>query len=192
MTTWATIPLKYLLEKPLQRGFSITQKMQSPDGFRVIRTSDIDEYGQLDPADAILTNVPYPREALQGDLLVATDVPGRSLVYYAALHGPCCFSGSIVRVDLDDRMNPHYLQAFLQTAIFRRELRQSNEHTTISMTWLATLPVPVPPIDQQVRIVEQVREYDQHHREMLAKQQQMLSLLGEHRVAKMTANVLGL
>lgn len=79
----------------------------------------------------------------------------------------CVHQNHIIRVRCGDSIEPTYLCSFINSVVGRRYLSVSGNTTsglnTISTGVVGNLPVPIPPLDQQVRfaqIVKAVRELE--------------------------------
>jgi type I restriction enzyme S subunit len=132
-------------------------------GIRFIRITDIDSSGQLGGASPAYVDAKLPdleRFMLSaGDLLIARSgaTAGKSLLF-RGLPEPAVFAGYLIRFKARvDRVLPEYLGHFLQSPLywgFIRKTARAVAQPNVNARELASLPVPLPPVAEQQRIVE--------------------------------------
>ncbi len=104
-----------------------------------------------------------------GDILVVRtngnkDYVGRSAVF--DLDGEYLFASYLIRLRLQtEKLNPHYVVAFLATPFGRREIgrnsRTSAGQYNISSTGLRAIRIPVPPLSRQLKFLDQYEQWRQ-------------------------------
>lgn len=90
------------------------------------------------------------------------------------------------------RLRPRYLLQVLRsmTPEYRR-LTMGSTHQTIYMPDIAEFTVPLPPLDEQDRIVDYIEEESQRLGKLTDKLRRHIELLGEYRTALISAAVTG-
>ncbi len=95
---------------------------------------------------------------------------------------------------IGDLLLPEYLKLLLETGAAKRYFQLSSVGSTmenLNTEILLALPVLVPPIDAQARMVSVIEESRMHNSELDAKLNRSVELLTEHRQALITAAVTG-
>jgi type I restriction enzyme S subunit len=101
-----------------------------------------------------------------GDVLVVRTNGNKNYVGRCAvfdLQEEFLFASYLIRLRLDQRLNPHYLVAYLGTPTGRREIdrttRTSAGQYNISASGLASIQIPVPPLAKQLKFVDQYAQW---------------------------------
>lgn len=104
-----------------------------------------------------------------GDILVVRtngnkDYVGRSAVF--DLEGEYLFASYLIRLRLQtEKLNPHYVVAFLTTPFGRREIdrnsRTSAGQYNISSAGLRAIRIPIPPLSKQLKFLDQYEQWRQ-------------------------------
>ena len=137
----ATISLPYLRVANVQDGHIDTTEMKTV----AVRVEEISQF-QLQAGDVVMTE--------GGDI-------GESLARHVwnGSISPCLHQNHIFRVRARRaRLNPHYLAAVIAAEYGKRYFMRIAKRTTnlasINKTRLRAFPVPLPPLDEQERIIE--------------------------------------
>lgn len=98
--------------------------------------------------------------------------------------------------EIADGLNPSYLHAVLRSAPYFDQYRlYTRSNTTfdrrIKQNDLDNLPLPIPPIDEQLAIVEHIKEQTARIDTLIAKAQEHIAFAKERRAALITAAVTG-
>ena len=155
--------IKLLTTKP-QYGAS----EQAVDGdpntdFRYIRITDIDDYGNLlddDWKSAEETDLKYLLE--EDDVLFArSGSTGRAFVYKSKL-GKAIFAGYLIRFKFDpEKVNSSFVFHYTLTKIYKlwvHSVQRTTVQANINSKEFQSLEIPLPPLDVQNRIVEEVNK----------------------------------
>jgi type I restriction enzyme S subunit len=160
---WITAPLAKV-SKVFDDGDWIESKDQSEDGIRLVQTGNVGEGVFKDRRDKarFISEATFKRlncsEVQPGDILISRlpDPVGRACVVPDTgdkmITAVDC---TIVRPD-DDRIDPSFLIYYSQTANYLRDIEQRCTGTTrkrISRKSLGQISIPLPPLDEQKRIV---------------------------------------
>ncbi len=163
-TPYPLTPLgKLLIEKP-QYGANERAVDGNPEtDIRYIRITDIDDYGNLlddwKTAEAI-----QPKYLLEeNDVLFArSGSVGRAFVYKIEL-GRAIFAGYLIRFKLDStRINPLFILYYSLTKIYKlwvQSIQRTAAQPNINSREFQSLEIPLPPLDVQNRIVEEVDKH---------------------------------
>jgi type I restriction enzyme S subunit len=162
---WATVPLSEVTESQVY-GTSAKASTE-PDGVPVLRMGNING-GKLD-----LTNLKY-LPAKHPDVLKLTLEPGdvlfnrtnspelvgKSAVFTADKR--MTFASYLIRVRLTERCDPHWAALVINGPPGRRYVAsvrsQQVGQANVNGSKLAALPLPLPPLEEQRRIVAEVEE----------------------------------
>lgn len=154
-----------------QYGANVRAVPSSGGTVRYVRITDIDEWGRLrrnswvEPESENLND--YLLE--DGDILLARSgaTVGKSYVY-STEDGPCVFAGYLIRFRLDRRVvEPRYLAYYLQTREYWswiRAIKRVAAQPNVNGAEYASLPLPIPPLSEQRRIVEILDQADRLRR----------------------------
>ncbi len=157
---WQLTRLKYVRSGCLLYGSSEPASRDSR-GPRLIRITDIDDDGTLREASpqSLEPDLARPYLLRDGDLLLARSgaTVGKA-VRYRTEWGSACFASYLIRVRPDQRkIRPDFLRYYTQSHAFRQEVRLATVQSTIanvSAERYANIPIPLPPLEEQSRIVE--------------------------------------
>ncbi|HQR58764.1 MAG TPA: restriction endonuclease subunit S [Azonexus sp.] len=137
--------------------------MKEGQGVRFVRITDIDEHCELRSDGAAY--VPTSTENLDsyllesGDLLIARSgaTAGKSLLF-KGLDEPAVFAGYLIRFKLDtSRALPDFVGYFFKSNIYWNYINATKRvaaQPNVNAKELASLPVPLPPLPEQCRIVD--------------------------------------
>ncbi|MFZ1642466.1 MAG: restriction endonuclease subunit S [Candidatus Contendobacter sp.] len=168
---WLVAPLRSISEQGPQYGANLRAVPPSGKGIRYVRITDIDDLGQLRPDSLVEPDGNDFENYLlsDGDLLLARSgaTVGKSYRHVSE-NGQCAFAGYLIRFRLNSCVaNSRYLSYYLQTSTYWNWV-QAKKHVAaqpnISGAEYASLPVPLPPLREQHRIVEILDEADRLRR----------------------------
>ena len=159
---WATVEH---LSQLIQYGTSVKASADA-SGIPVLRMGNIQD-GELDfsdlkylPADDPDTRKTSLRD---GDLLFnrtnSAELVGKSAVYKER-HPPACFASYLIRVSFPLDVSPDYICTFINSQQGKRYIAQVRNQqvgqANVNGTKLAAMPIPLPPVSEQRRIVAEV------------------------------------
>jgi type I restriction enzyme, S subunit len=158
--TFTDTRLKHLCADAGQYGLNVSALDYSSGGYRLIRTSDIDETGRLRPRDgAVFVDVHLDKrhELSAGDLLLSrSGTIGRALLL-GELEEPSTYAGYLVRF----RPRPHTDSRFLAYVAASKGFQAAIEADAVTSTIqnfnaerYANISVLAPPLDEQRRIAD--------------------------------------
>jgi type I restriction enzyme S subunit len=162
---WTAVPLEDIAE--FQYGYTATA-MKEDAGPRFLRITDISDYGKI-----IWEKVPYceiRKEEIQkyklmdGDILVARigATTGKACMIKEAPE--TVFGSYLIRILLDkDRCCPEYVYYFTNTSPYWSQINANKEGKLkkgVSASFLKTLKIPLPPIDEQKEVAHMLNAVD--------------------------------
>lgn len=161
---WDVRALKRACKRSSLYGANIPAEQYTPNGVRFLRTTDINDMGELRPNGVFIPEklaVGYLLD--DGDFLVSrSGTVGRAFVHQTSLHGPCAYAGYLVRFVLNQNdLMPDYLWFLTKSSAFLSFLKSVSITSTIENVngeKYANMPIALPPIDQQVEILATVRD----------------------------------
>lgn len=162
---WATVDQ---LSSRIQYGTS-SKASANASGIPVLRMGNIRD-GNLDFAD--LKYIPAEGVEAQktflnpGDLLFnrtnSADLVGKSAVFHKQ-HPPCCFASYLIRVVFIHGSSPDYACFYINSqygrAYIGRVRSQQVGQANVNGTKLAAMPLPLPTLPEQLRIVSEVERH---------------------------------
>lgn len=158
--TWVETRLKHLCVDAGQYGLNISAQDYASSGYRLIRTSDIDETSRLRSRDgAVFVDVPLgPRhEVRDGDLLLSrSGTIGRALLL-EALEEPSTYAGYLVRFRPLASTEPRFMAYLAASSGFQAAIMADAVTSTIqnfNAERYANITVLVPPLEEQRRIAD--------------------------------------
>jgi type I restriction enzyme S subunit len=158
--SWTSTRLKYLCIDAGQYGLNVAADDYASSGYRLIRTSDIDENGHLRPSDnAVFVNVRLePRHELRtGDLLLSrSGTIGRAMLL-GKLTEPCTYAGYLVRFRPAADTEPRFLAYLAASHVFKGAIESDAITSTIqnfNAERYANISFAVPPIHEQRRVAD--------------------------------------
>ena len=163
-TSYPLISLRELLTTKPQYGASERAINGDPNtDFRYIRITDIDDYGNLLNDDWQTAEEIDPKYLLEeNDVLFArSGSAGRAFVY-KSIFGQSIFAGYLIRFKFDpDKVNPLFVFHYTLTKIYKlwvHSVQRTTVQANINSKEFQSLEIPLPPLDVQNRIVEEVNE----------------------------------
>ena len=192
------VPLRRLLAEPPQYGASESGELGEPDWPRYIRITDLNADGSLRNDDVRRLPLKVARSYLlrDGDLLIARSgaTVGKAFIYRSSM-GPCCFAGYLIRFRFDPhKLRPELAALWTRTSSYWGQIREASLQATIenvSAERYKDLLVPVLPMTDQVRLIEEVEQRRPVQERMRSRLDRQLRLIAERRQALITAAVTG-
>ncbi len=149
-------------------GANVSKADFDPALPRYVRITDISNQGTLIPTSlASISHEAAKGYCLnEGDLLFARSgaTVGKSLLYQSH-YGPCAFAGYLIRFRLDPaKIDPYFARNIVQSAEYWdwiATVQRAQAQPNINAQEYATLPLMLPPLDEQRRIAEVLRSVDE-------------------------------
>lgn len=158
---WEAKKLKYVLATPLQYGANEAGDDYDDENPRYIRITDISEENTLKEEGklSLRADLAKPYILKEGDVLFARSgaTVGKTF-YYTTNYGPAAFAGYLIKADTNrEKLNPKFL--FYTTLGVGYENWKNTVFTqatiqNIGADKYATLPVTLPPIEEQSTLIE--------------------------------------
>ena len=185
---WHVRRLKTLCTRSALYGANVAATSYTTKGVRFLRTTDINEDGQLGSEGVFV-----PKELVQDYLLINDDILisrsgtiGRSFLYSRRVHGRCAYAGYLVRFVPATVVLPKYVFLFTKTRAFAGFLRVMAISSTIENVngeKYANAPLPLPPPSEQAAIVRFLDHADRRIRRYIRAKQKLIALLEEQKQA---------
>lgn len=182
------IALKFICNDFSKYGANLSAENYSSDGSRFIRTSDIDEDGKLS-VDGVYIDEDLALEykLKKGDFLLSrSGTLGRGYLYNE-LDGNCSYAGYLIKYSLNELIvNPKFIFYCTKTSQFNGWLNYSVIEATIGNIngeKYANLPLPIPSIEQQNKIVHYLDREIAKIDALIEKKTKLIALLEEKKKA---------
>jgi type I restriction enzyme, S subunit len=193
---WDVVPLKHRCIRSALYGANIPGEDYAPDGVRFLRTTDIDDFGRLQPGGVFIE----PEQARgyvldDGDILLSrSGTIGRAFVYSAQRDPKSAYAGYLVRFVPSSRLNPVFVFYFTKTTAFRDWLDTQVIASTIGNVngqKYAQCPLPLPARPEQDAIVDFLNRETAKIDTLVAKVGTATQRMREYRSSLITMAILG-
>ena len=171
-TSYSLTPLREFLTVKPQYGASERAVNGDPNtDCRYIRITDLDDYGNLLDDDWQTAEEIDLKYLLQeNDVLFArSGSVGRAFVY-KSIFGQSIFAGYLIRFKFNpDKVNPSFVFHYTLTKIYKLwvySVQRTTVQANINSKEFQSLEIPLPPLDVQNRIVEEVNKRLAHIEEL--------------------------
>jgi type I restriction enzyme, S subunit len=186
---WRVKPLKHACTKWGLYGANESAETYTSQGVRFLRTTDIDDRGELVEERSVFVD-----EALVTDYLLSTGdfllsrsgTLGRALHYRSARHGKCAYAGYLVRFVPTAELDSQFAFYFTKSAPFQQWLATTAIQSTIGNIngkKYGSLPLPLPERAHQRSIASFLDEVTKKLETLITKKKQLIRLLRERRFA---------
>ncbi len=193
---WECSSLKHFLSQPLQYGANESAESTNPDWPRYIRITDIDEYGNLRDETFKSLDPDKAKDYLleKGDVLFARSgaTVGKTYIFnedYAA-----CFAGYLIKAKCGKKLLPQFLFLYTNTLQYENWKNSVFIQATIQNIGAdkySLLPIVVPSIEEQQKIIEYVNTKLGKLDRVLADIQSQISDLKAYKSSIITEAVTG-
>lgn len=191
------ISLRGLVLEPIAAGADETSDPSNPAGWpRFVRTTDIMSLTQLDPDKRVTADPGATGDAmLARNDLVATRAGTIGKAYIHLSDEPASYAGYLVRIRPDPtRVVPMFLGYWSQSRHYTDQIAVGAVKSTIenfSASKYRATRVPVPPLNEQQRVVSRLDERIAKIDKLIAETEHFIELSRERRAALITAAVTG-
>ena len=195
---WVLNRLKQNLKKPMMYGANESAEDENPEHPRYIRITDMRQDGSLKDSTfkSLKPNIAAPYILDDGDVLLARSgaTVGKSFIQ-SSKFGACCFAGYLIKVSVNRRLLlPEFLYYVTNSHFYWEYIAGSQIQATIqnvSAEKYANLPIPLPPIEEQQKIIVELEKTLSKLNSIADEVQSSIKLLKEHRSALISAAVTG-
>ena len=184
---WDSIPLKYACDLTSEYGANIPADRYASEGIRFLRTSDINDNGELASGGVFISEADAAEYLLaERDLLISrSGTVGRSFLY-STTHGPCAYAGYLIRYRLKQSFDPKYIFYLTKSACFHKWIGTVAIEATIGNVngeKYANFSFPSPSFQTQLLIANYLDRETARIDRLIAEKERMLALLDEKRSA---------
>jgi type I restriction enzyme S subunit len=184
---WDSIPLKYACVLTSEYGANIPADRYVSEGIRFLRTSDINDNGELASGGVFISEADAAEYLLaERDLLISrSGTVGRSFLY-STTHGPCAHAGYLIRYRLKQSFDPKYIFYLTKSAGFQKWIGTVAIEATIGNVngeKYANFSFPSPSFQTQFLIANYLDRETARIDRLIAEKERMLALLDEKRSA---------
>ena len=193
---WEITKLKYICSESAVYGLNESAENYVEEGVRFIRTTDIDNKGNLDNS---MGGVFLPEEKVKGyilktgDLLVSRSGSlGTSLYFDEDKYGKCSYAGYLVKFRANSKNCPKFLFYFSKSNIFYIQIQLALVSSTISNfngNKYANMILPLPSYYEQKAISNFLDQKTAEIDDLIADKEKLIELLQEKRQAIITEAV---
>jgi type I restriction enzyme S subunit len=193
---WEITKLKYICSESAVYGLNESAENYVEEGVRFIRTTDIDNKGNLDNS---MGGVFLPEEKVKGyilktgDLLVSRSGSlGTSLYFDEDKYGKCSYAGYLVKFRANSKNCPKFLFYFSKSNIFYIQIQLALVSSTISNfngNKYANMILPLPSYYEQKAISNFLDQKTAEIDSLIADKEKLIELLQEKRQAVITEAV---
>jgi type I restriction enzyme S subunit len=191
---WTVVPFKHCCRRFAIYGANMSSDDYVPDGVRFLRTTDIDELGQLQP-EGVFIEPEQAREYLlknEDILLSRSGTLGRAFVYRSEIHPACAYAGYLVRFVPNARLNARFLFHFTKSIAFTDWLQTQIIASTIGNVngqKYAQCPLPLPEREEQDSIAAFLDRETGRVDRLVMKKLEIIERLKEKRSALISRTV---
>ncbi|NTH43965.1 hypothetical protein G6K98_02400 [Agrobacterium rhizogenes] len=203
----ATVPEGWLRRRVDQAGEVTLGRQRAPKHERgrnmrpYLRVANVYE-GRIDTSDILRMNFEPEEVAIyelqDGDVLLnegqSPELVGRPAIYRGEVPG-ACFQNTLIRFRAGDDIEPEYallvFRHYMHSGVFREIARWSTNIAHLGLERFRALPFPIPPRDEQQRIVGEAHRRLEATAAQIAAVQASLSRLPEFELELLAAAVAG-
>jgi len=186
---WEVGRLKYVCTNYAEYGLNIPSDNYQTGGIRFIRTTDIDDYGNLQNGGVYLNKSLCKGYTLNsGDLLISrSGTIGRTFLFNPEKNGEATYAGYLVRFSINkNKAIPKYVFYFTKTNSFYGWLEIQSIETTIENVngqKYANLLLTIPSLPDQTSIANFLDKKTSKIDTLIDKDKKLIELLKEKRTA---------
>jgi type I restriction enzyme S subunit len=191
---WVIVPLKHRCTRSALYGANIPAEDYAPVGVRFLRTTDIDEFGELQPGGVFIDPLQAEGyELCDGDILLSrSGTIGRAFVYSSTCHPKSAYAGYLVRFVPSERLNPTFAFYFTKSAAFNDWLDTQVIASTIGNVngqKYAQCLLPLPDRPEQDAIADFLDRETAKIDTLVARKRTLIERLKEKRTALISRTV---
>lgn len=162
---WEVSKLKYLLDEPMMYGANEAAEDDDPTQPRYIRITDFGSNGKLrsETFKSLKYELAKDYFLKEGDILFARSgaTVGKTFIF-KDYEGEACFAGYLIKASIDrSKALPEFVDAYTKSAMYENWKNSIFIQATIqniSAEKYKSLIIPVPPVDEQMQIMQYLSE----------------------------------
>jgi len=185
---WNITRVKYICSESAIYGLNETANNYEDEGVRLIRTTDINEYGNLDDK---INGVFISEEKAKGYILKTGDILvsrsgslGLSLYFDEKKYGKCSYASYLVKFRTNRYNHPRYLFYFTKSESFYHQIQTALVSSTISNfngQKYANMELPLPSYHEQKAIANFLDQKTAEIDSLISDIQNQIAKLKEYR-----------
>ncbi|HOA84041.1 MAG TPA: restriction endonuclease subunit S [Candidatus Hydrothermia bacterium] len=185
---WNITRVKYICSESAIYGLNETANNYEDEGVRLIRTTDINEYGNLDDK---INGVFISEEKAKGYILKTGDILvsrsgslGLSLYFDEKKYGKCSYASYLVKFRTNRYNHPRYLFYFTKSESFYHQIQTALVSSTISNfngQKYANMKLPLPSYHEQKAIANFLDQKTAEIDSLISDIQNQIAKLKEYR-----------
>jgi len=185
---WTIVPFKYRCLRSAIYGANIGSDQYVPEGVRFLRTTDIDDFGDI-RAEGVFIEPDQASGYLLADqdiLLSRSGTLGRAFIYSAHTHPACAYAGYLVRFVPSPGLNAKFLFYFTKSLSFTDWLQTQVIASTIGNVngqKYAQCPLSLPDRTTQDSIVNFLDRETERIDRLVEKKRELIERTNEKRKA---------
>lgn len=193
---WSLSPMKYLLEGSMKYGANESAESDNRDWPRYIRITDIAENGTLrdDSFKSLSPDKANGYMLHKGDVLFARSGATVGKTYLFNEDYPACYAGYLIKATCGVKLLPEYLIRYTQSSSYdswKNSVYILSTIQNIGADKYSNLPIPVPPIEEQMSIVEYLDRKTKQIDDTIAATEQQIKDLQAYRISLISEAVTG-
>lgn len=179
---------RFLIGKPQYGAGEAGVPREDNESPRYIRITDIDWNGSLDESLGVTAKTIEEKYILNNnDILIARsgNTVGKSYIHKTEIvKEPCFFAGYLIRFVVDNNLiSPDYIYIFTKLPVYNDWVKVTQRVTgqpNINAEEYSNLPIPVPPIAVQQKIVEIYSQAQQTRLDKLQEAKELLNGIDDY------------
>lgn len=193
---WRKMRLKHLTSEKICTGVGEKGDQLTKGHPRYIRTSDIESLFSLKSGDSrtLPPEVAKTADVQQNDILLTTAGSVGKLYLHTAADGSFCYAGFLARIRVAPSANPRFIAYTLSSKRIQEAIANAKVTSTIdnfSASKCAELPLWVPPLEEQVRVVVFLDKAIAKIESLRAKAEASVAMLKDYRASLIAEAVTG-
>lgn len=193
---WSLSPMKYLLEGSMKYGANESAESDNRDWPRYIRITDIAENGTLrdDSFKSLSPDKANGYMLHKGDVLFARSGATVGKTYLFNEDYPACYAGYLIKATCGVKLLPEYLIRYTQSSSYdswKNSVYILSTIQNIGAEKYSNLPIPVPPIEEQMSIVGYLDRKTKQIDDTIVATEQQIKNLQAYRISLISEAVTG-
>lgn len=183
---WRVVRIKRLL---LRLDYGISESTSSEGRFPVLKMGHIQngeiDYAKLDFVDSVAHDLVLEKDDILYNRTNSPDQVGKAAIFRKSKEEGITFASYLVRLRFNHKANPEFMNLVLNSDAFlsfvRRMAIPSVQQSNLNSTRYGRMLVPLPPREEQLKIVEYLQAKSEAVNAVRAKLEQQIETLTAYR-----------